>query len=128
MIVDVIGELFAVYSLATFVFCGGSLVPRGGQNILEPAAWGKVMFYGPFMDDFRDEKDLLEKSGAGITVKNAEELLEGILKVLSDPEGLAGRGEAGRNVVVANMGAAERYSELISSHIKKGDRLLFQKV
>ena len=117
VVVDVIGELFAVYSLATFVFCGGSLVPRGGQNILEPAAWGKVMFYGPFMDDFRDEKDLLEKSGAGITVKNAEELLEGILKVLSDPEGLA-RGEAGRSVVVANMGAAERYSELISSHIE----------
>ena len=117
VVVDVIGELFAVYSLATFVFCGGSLVPRGGQNILEPAAWGKVMFYGPFMDDFRDEKDLLEKSGAGITVKTAEELLEGILKVLSDPEGLA-RGEAGRSVVVANMGAAERYSELISSHIE----------
>lgn len=117
VIVDVIGELFAVYSLAGFVFCGGSLVPRGGQNILEPAAWGKVMFYGPFMDDFRDEKELLEKSGAGITVKNAEELLEGILNVLSDAGGLAGRGEAGRSVVVANMGAAERYSKLISSHL-----------
>jgi 3-deoxy-D-manno-octulosonic-acid transferase len=118
VIVDVIGELFAVYSLAAVVFCGGSLVPRGGQNILEPAAWGKVVFYGPFMDDFRDEKDLLEKSGAGITVKNAEELLEGIMNVLSDPEGLAKRGEEGRSMVVANMGAAERYATLIRSHIE----------
>lgn len=119
VVVDMIGELFAVYSLATVVFCGGSLVPRGGQNILEPAAWGKVMFYGPFMDDFRDEKDLLEKAGAGITIKNAQELLEGILKNLSDPEGLAGKGERGRRVVFANMGAAERYSDLISSHIER---------
>jgi len=47
VIVDVIGELFRVYSLATVVFCGGSLVPRGGQNILEPAACGKVVLYGP---------------------------------------------------------------------------------
>jgi len=44
-VVDVIGELFKVYSLATVVYCGGSMVPRGGQNILEAAAWGKVVFY-----------------------------------------------------------------------------------
>jgi 3-deoxy-D-manno-octulosonic-acid transferase len=118
VVIDVIGELFKVYSLATVVFCGGSLVPKGGQNILEPAAWGKVIFYGPFMDDFRDEKGLLEKSGAGITVRNAEELLAGILKTVSDPEELVRRGERGRSVLVANMGAAERYAEMIRSHIK----------
>jgi 3-deoxy-D-manno-octulosonic-acid transferase len=119
IVVDMIGELFAMYSLATVVFCGGSLVPRGGQNILEPAAWGKVIFHGPFMDDFRDEKDLLEKSGAGVTVRNAEDLLKGIMKVLSDPESLAKRGEKGRHMVIANMGAAERYTDLISLHIKQ---------
>jgi len=118
IVIDVIGELFKVYSLATVVFCGGSLVPKGGQNILEPAAWGKVIFYGPFMDDFRDERELLEKSGAGITVKNGEELLEDILKLMSDPPDLAGRGECGRAVVIANMGAAERYAEMIRLHIK----------
>ncbi|HEX7534215.1 MAG TPA: glycosyltransferase N-terminal domain-containing protein, partial [Syntrophales bacterium] len=48
IVIDVIGELFKVYSLASVVFCGGSLVPKGGQNILEPAAWGKVIFYGTF--------------------------------------------------------------------------------
>lgn len=117
MVVDVIGELFAVYSLATVVFCGGSLVPRGGQNILEPAAWGRLIFHGPFMDDFRNERDLLDKSGAAITVRDAEELLKGIVNVLSDPEGLTRRGEAGRNVVAANMGAAEKYAALIRSYL-----------
>jgi len=119
VVVDVIGELFKVYSLATVVFCGGSLVPRGGQNILEPAAWGKVIFYGPYMDDFRDERDFLEASGAGITVSNADELLDGILKCLSDPEVLVRRGEGGRSVVTANAGAAERYAALVQAHIER---------
>jgi len=117
IIVDVIGELFKLYSLAMVVFCGGSLVPKGGQNILEPAAWGKVIFFGPSMDDFRDERELLEKSGAGITVKNAEQLLERILALMSNPEDIVNRGKEGRQVVVANMGAAKRYADLIRSHI-----------
>ena len=77
VVVDVIGELFKVYSLATVVFCGGSLVPKGGQNILEAAAWGKVVFHGPHMEDFRDERVLLEEAGAGITVRDGEELFTG---------------------------------------------------
>jgi 3-deoxy-D-manno-octulosonic-acid transferase len=117
IIIDVIGELFKAYSLATIVFCGGSIVPKGGQNILEPAAWGKVVFYGPFMEDFRDEKELLEKTGAGITIGSEEELLDGILKIISDPDTLVKRGEAGHKMVVANMGAAERYAEMIQSHL-----------
>ncbi len=118
IVVDVIGELFKVYSLASVVFCGGSLVPKGGQNILEPAAWGKVIFYGPFMDDFRDEKKLLEKAGAGIMVKSGEKLLDGILTLISDPDALARKGEEGRRIVVSNMGAADRYAEMVRRHIQ----------
>jgi len=119
IVIDVIGELFKVYSLASVVFCGGSLVPKGGQNILEPAAWGKVIFYGPSMEDFTDEKELLEKAEAGITVKDGEELLDGILKLMSDPDALARKGEKGRKIVIANMGAAERYAEMVMSYIKR---------
>ena len=89
IVVDVIGELFKVYSLATVVYCGGSLVPKGGQNILEAAAWGKVIFYGPSMEDFSQEAALLEDAGAGIRIANTRELLKGILKILADPQGLA---------------------------------------
>jgi len=113
IIIDVIGELFKVYSLATVVFCGGSLVPKGGQNILEPAAWGKVIFYGPSMDDFMDEKNLLEEAGGGITIRNGDELLEGIRTLLEDPERLSRKGEEGRKSVVSNMGASRKYAEMI---------------
>lgn len=116
-VVDVIGELFKVYSLATVVYCGGSLAPKGGQNILEAAAWGKVIFYGPSMEDFTQEATLLEQAGAGIRITNAGELQQGILKVLANPDDLRARGQRGRAVVQANMGAAVRYSERIRRYV-----------
>ena len=117
ILVDVIGELFKAYSLATVVFCGGSLVPKGGQNILEAAAWGKVVFHGPHMDDFREERALLDDAGAGIAVANGDALYEGIRGLLDQPELLRQKGEAGRQAVAANQGAAARYAALI---VKKG--------
>jgi len=117
IVVDVIGELFKAYSLATVVYCGGSLVPRGGQNILEAAAWGKVIFYGPSMDDFSSEAALLEAAGAGIRVHSTRELLEKILPILDDPPDAQKRGERGRAVVLANGGAAKRYAEMVVRYI-----------
>jgi 3-deoxy-D-manno-octulosonic-acid transferase len=113
LVVDVIGELFKVYSLAMIVYCGGSLVPRGGQNILEPAAWGKVVFYGPSMEDFRDEKVLLEAVGAGVPVKDGRELADQMLALLREPETLARKGLAAGQAVAANRGASQRYAALI---------------
>jgi len=117
VIVDIIGELFKIYSLATIVYCGGSLVPKGGQNILEAAAWGKVIFYGPSMEDFSEEKALLEEVGCGVTIKNEQELLQGILQALEHPEDLEARGARGKAVVAANMGAAARYAERIGKEL-----------
>lgn len=117
IVVDVMGDLFKTYSLATIVFCGGSLVPRGGQNILEPAAWGKVVLYGPSMEDFMDERERLEMAGGGITVRNGRELLTETLKLMEDPETLRRKGEAGREIVASNMGAARRYAEMIRNQL-----------
>ena len=117
IVVDVIGELFKIYSLASIVYCGGSLVPKGGQNILEAAAWGKVIFYGPSMEDFSEEKALLEDVGCGTTIKSAEELLQEILQALKNPEELKRRGDRGKSVVLANIGAAARYADLISKNV-----------
>lgn len=114
IVVDVIGELFKVYSLATIVYCGGSLVNRGGQNILEAAAWGKMIFYGPSMEDFSEEKTLLEEAGCGVTVRNAKDLHRKILQALEHPHELQKRGARGKAVVAANMGAAARYAEMIA--------------
>ena len=128
VVVDLIGELFKVYSLATVVFCGGSLVPKGGQNILEAAAWGKVVFHGPHMEDFRDERVLLEEAGAGITVRDGGELFTGIRALLEDPDLLRTKGESGRRTVAANRGAAGRYAELIADVLRnRGTAPLFSR-
>jgi 3-deoxy-D-manno-octulosonic-acid transferase len=118
-LVDVIGELFKLYSVATVVYCGGSLVPKGGQNILEPAAWGKVVFYGPSMEDFLEEKSLMEEAGAGLTVENGNDLYEGIVRLLDDPEDRTRRGGRGRETVIANMGAARRYAAMVRIQLEK---------
>jgi 3-deoxy-D-manno-octulosonic-acid transferase len=113
IVIDVIGELFKIYSLATLVYCGGSLVPKGGQNILEAAAWGKVVFYGPSMEDFLDEKGILEDIGAGIPVKDGRELLLGITALLNDPEALRMKGQAAKAAIAANRGSSNKHADLI---------------
>ncbi|MFO7570752.1 MAG: 3-deoxy-D-manno-octulosonic acid transferase [Smithellaceae bacterium] len=117
IVVDVIGELFKVYSLASLVYCGGSLVPKGGQNILEAAAWGKVVFYGPSMEDFSQEAALMEAAGAGIRVVDEQALLQGILNVLAHPQALKARGERGQAAVLANRGAAQRYADMVNRQL-----------
>ena len=84
---------------------------------MEAAAWGKVIFYGPSMEDFSEEKALLEDVGCGTTIKSAEELLQEILQALKNPEELQRRGDRGKSVILANIGAAARYADLISRHI-----------
>ncbi len=114
--VDVIGELFKDYSLGTIVYCGGSLVPKGGQNILEAAAWGKVIFYGP-------SAELRSGGGASGRCRGRHShsqcpgVVEGMLQILADPQDARQRGERGRAVVLANMGAAQRYAEMMIRHL-----------
>jgi 3-deoxy-D-manno-octulosonic-acid transferase len=110
---DTFGELFKVYSLATLVFCGGSLVPKRGQNILEPAAWGKVVLYGPSMEDFHDAHQFLSCAGAGIMVQNGEELTDRCLYFWNRPWELKERGEAGKEALLAQRGATRRNLELV---------------
>jgi 3-deoxy-D-manno-octulosonic-acid transferase len=109
---DTFGELFKVYSSATLVFCGASLVPKRGQNILEPAAWGKAVLYGPSMEDFMDAKDLLESCFAGLTVGSAAELAEKGNYLLDHPQEMANRGRLGREAVLSSQGATRRNAEL----------------
>jgi len=118
VIINTIGYLCRVYSVGNIVFCGASLVPLGGHNVLEAAAWGKVVFYGPFMDNFLDAKALLEMVGAGIEIRDADDLVAEGLKLLDDQERLLSLGEAGRKTVMANRGSAERNARLIEGLLK----------
>jgi 3-deoxy-D-manno-octulosonic-acid transferase len=122
ILVDRIGDLFALYSLATLVFCGASLVPKGGQNILEPAAWGKPVFYGPHMEDFTEARLFLEKAGAGIPVADEIELTDRMHYFLENPEEAISRGEAGREALKSQVGLTGKAAEIIAEVIKKGKR------
>lgn len=115
VVVDVMGELQSLYGIATVVFCGGSIAPLGGQNILEAAAWGKPVFYGPSMEDFPDAKELLEKNSAAVEVADGKELTEKILFYLSNPGTAESLGNRARQVSLSCGGAAERHAEIICS-------------
>lgn len=114
VVVDRTGELFPIYSLATVVFVGGSLVPRGGQNILEPAAWGKPVLFGPSMEDFREARDLLARAGAGIEVRNQSELTAAVAELLADARRAQELGERGRNELHKHVGSAARNARMLA--------------
>jgi 3-deoxy-D-manno-octulosonic-acid transferase len=113
LIINAFGELFKIYSVGTLVFCGGSLVPLGGQNPLEPAAWGKAVFYGPSMENFMDAKWVLETNRAGIPVSSPEMLAEKAVWFLRHPEELKAYGERGRTAVLKNKGAGKKHARVI---------------
>jgi 3-deoxy-D-manno-octulosonic-acid transferase len=104
-VVDTIGELEAVYGLADLVFVGGSLVEHGGQNMLEPAAQGRPVVYGPHVDNFRQEAALLETAGAALRVRDGEELARTLARLGDDSVLRASMGEAGRRAVAVQKGA-----------------------
>ena len=113
VIVDTIGELLNTYSIASIVFCGGSLVSLGGQNILEAAVWGKPVFYGPSMEDFLDAKDLLDKTGGGIQVKDGQELTEKAIYYLANPHKAVAIGKLAAQAVISHKGAAGKHADVI---------------
>ena len=114
VILNTFGELFKVYSVGTINFCGASLVPLGGQNPLEPAAWGKSAFYGPFMDDFMDARALLDDVDAGIEVSSPEMFAERALWFIRNQEALKKAGERARQALMENRGAAQKHAEVIA--------------
>jgi len=114
IIINTFGELFKLYSIATVVFCGASLVPLGGQNPLEAAVWGKVVFYGPSMEDFIDAKAILEEVGAGIPVSSPEMLAEHVIWFFRNPEALESYGSRAREAVIRNQKAADKHASVIA--------------
>jgi len=110
VILDTIGELYAAYRHATLVFVGGSFTSRGGQNILEPAARGKPVLFGPNMQNFRDSVQVLLGRG-GIQVSDPDHLARTALDLLDRPGRLAELGAMARNAVLAVGGASRRNVE-----------------
>jgi 3-deoxy-D-manno-octulosonic-acid transferase len=125
-ILDTIGHLISFYAIADIVFVGGSLVKKGGQNILEPACLGKPVLFGPYMFNFRDIAGLFLSNQAAISVHTPQELKARIKELLVNPRQAEELGRKAKQLIINNTGATKRNLELIKElAIKIGDGSIF---
>lgn len=114
VLLDTLGELSLIYSIGTYIFCGGSLVDYGGHNIMEAAMWDKVVLYGPDMADFLDGKKLLESVSGGVTVNDSNQLMEQLKQFRSDPASYQDLCDRAGTIAKAQQGAGQRQALLVA--------------
>lgn len=117
LVVDTMGELPLFYAACDVAFVGGSLVPHGGHNILEPAALGRATLVGPHFFNFNEITRQFLKAEAAVEVINAEDLAANVIRLLNDAEQRAKMGEAALKLIATSQGASTRLANLIKRHI-----------
>lgn len=118
LLVDTLGEVLDFYAVAELVFVGGSLVPVGGHNMLEASLLAKPVVFGPHIHNFKEISRKLIRSGAGIMVRDRNELEKWTITILNDPIRCRAMGAAGRSLIVENAGATERTMGHIRGYVK----------
>jgi 3-deoxy-D-manno-octulosonic-acid transferase len=118
VVLDTIGELASIYQLGIVVFVGGSLVPTGGHNVLEPAIFGKPIVFGPHMENFREIADTFVAAGAAVRLDEERQLEETFLDLLGDPVRRARLGAAARALVEANRGAKDKTMTVLETLVQ----------
>jgi 3-deoxy-D-manno-octulosonic-acid transferase len=118
VVVDVLGVLPEIYVAAALAFVGGSLVPRGGQNLLEPAAVGCPVLFGPLVDNWRAAADALVRAGGGFMVRDGAGLAAEVARLAADPGARAQAGARALAVVESNRGALERTLDLLAAQLE----------
>lgn len=113
ILLDTIGELADLYRVAAVVFVGGSLVPVGGHNMLEPALRRKPVLFGPHTENFRESAEALLAAGAAVLVQDAGDLERAVKDLIEDPERRRQMGDVGCSAVVGRQGAAGRILDLV---------------
>ncbi len=114
LVVDTMGELSKLYSLATVTFIGGSLVPMGGHNPLEPLAFHVPVLFGPYMFNFREIEKLLLENNCALKVKGAVGLESAIVTLLEKRDKISAMSESAKKICEENRGVAERVVDMIS--------------
>jgi len=115
-VVDRIGLLRTLYSLGRVAFVGGSLIPAGGHNPLEPAALARPILFGPHMTDFRDMACGLVACGGAQAVHDAGTLAAAAVRWLADPDAASDAGRRAQHLLLSNRGAVERTLNLIDRY------------
>jgi 3-deoxy-D-manno-octulosonic-acid transferase len=114
---DTVGELLLLLSVASVALIGGSLVDRGGHNMLEAAVWGVPVVTGPSLYNFAEIGELLTSAGAMVRLDNSAQLGDTLLELLSSPERRRAMGAAGQQVVADNRGARKRLLHLVERQL-----------
>ena len=122
LLLDSIGELASLYRLADGAFVGGSLVPSGGHNILEPAAFGKIPVFGPSMENFAEIASRFVSAGAAIQVESPEDVGVAWIELFRDPARMKKMEETTRRLVEDSRGATDRAVAEISKHLEGAAR------
>jgi 3-deoxy-D-manno-octulosonic-acid transferase len=117
ILLDSIGELASLYRLADGAFVGGSLVPSGGHNILEPAAFGKIPVFGPSMENFAEIAMRFVAAEAAIQVESPEDAGVAWIELLRNPELRHKMGENAKQLVDSSRGATDRALAEISKFL-----------
>jgi 3-deoxy-D-manno-octulosonic-acid transferase len=120
LLVNTTGELKWFYKIATVIFVGKSLAGRGGQNIVEAAASGRPVVFGPHMENFKAVAQQFVAAGASVQVRDAAELRRVLDELLHHADRRAEIVSAARRVIEANLGATSRTVELIADVLKSG--------
>ena len=114
LLVDSVGELLRLYAVSDVVFVGGSLVPTGGHNILEPASLRVPVLFGPHMSNFREAAALVLSYGCGMQVQDGEELATVLDALLMDSERRRAMGESGTRLMAENSGSTLLHLDAIA--------------
>jgi 3-deoxy-D-manno-octulosonic-acid transferase len=122
LLLDSIGELASIYSLADAVFVGGSLVPAGGHNILEPTWFSRPPIFGPSMENFNEMADQFLSARAGIQVSSGTQLGKVWVQVIEDDAIRNRMGRAAYEISERNRGATARTLERITAILKSSDQ------
>ena len=118
LVVDTVGELLRLYTVSDLVFVGGSLVPVGGHNPLEPASCAVPVLFGPHMTNFREIAALAVAYGAAREVRDSAALKISVLDLYNDQEACLGMGEGGSRLLSAQAGSTELNMAIIDSILK----------
>jgi 3-deoxy-D-manno-octulosonic-acid transferase len=118
LLLDTTGELTAFYEVATLVFMGKSLTAQGGQNPIEPAALGKPVIFGPFMQNFREVVESLLQVKGAVQVADEVGLAHKIDELMEDSAQREALGSAAKGVVEANKGATQRTAQMLEQTLR----------
>src|SRR5262249_15263567 len=117
ILLDVVGPLAHCYALGVVAFVGGSLVPAGGHNVLEPARAARPVLVGPHTANAADVVERVVRGGGGLRITTTDNLAWAFAALLDEPERAADMGRRARSLVESGQGAVERHLKVIAARL-----------